>query len=174
MFLRNTVFPGDVVNPIWNCRPSFGLGAACAHRESAVSERMRIIALNRFGNHHLVFSDLAVSSSGRVSGKENQRSSRERDIRFSNVAAGLSIWRLLLMRLDRTFLILWFLRFLMVSSLKTLSKKRFRLDVWLFGVERVVFPRSMFSRGALCPVYSSSSRMVFGEPSGFSWASDTY
>jgi hypothetical protein len=128
-----------------------------AKSEDAKSEDAKAEGLSsRSGKH-----------AGAVSEKENQRTPMRQSGKISNLAAGFSTWELLLMGLGRIFLyILWTLRFLMALFPETLCTKLQRMDGCGIGVERGIFPGSVFTRGALCPVYASSSRMVFGEPSG--------
>lgn len=168
MFLRNTVFPEDAVNPIRNFSPIFGREAPCARGRSV---HFGVVPMgddsDRLRHQQCVCRNPAAVSSGRVLEKKHRRLSMRRSLGASNLAAGLSMWELLLMGLGGiSFYILWVLRFLIVLLPAALCKKKQSMDDFSFGVERLVFPRAMFTRGALCPVYSSSSRMAFGEPSG--------
>ncbi len=198
MFLRNTVFPGVAVNPIWNFWLICGRVVLRAHATCApIAATRRGTAVDRqkngllgvrnsaFGSTKRTFfvaksedaksedakaeglSSRSGKHAGAVSEKENQRTPMRQSGKISNLAAGFSTWELLLMGLGRIFLyILWTLRFLMALFPETLCTKLQRMDGCGIGVERGIFPGSVFTRGALCPVYASSSRMVFGEPSG--------
>lgn len=145
MFLRNTVFPRDAVNPKGKFYPIFGRGAACADGSNfgdvpvkqkcpvdlapaGCMQRSRILA---------GFLKLAVFSTGVL-----------RDSLALSCCGVFGDFTRRVARHGR----LWLVR-----------GARRVTPAWTYHAAR--FSQAFCDRGALCPVPTSSSRMVCREPS---------
>lgn len=145
MFLRNTVFPRDAVNPKGKFYPIFGRGAACADvsklgngpvkqkcpvdlSPAGCMQRSRILA---------GFLKLAVFSTGVL-----------RDF-FALSCCGVFG--------DFTQRVAIHGRLWLVRGARRVT------PAWIYQAAR--FSQAICDRGALCPVLASSSRMVCREPS---------